>query len=169
MSSSRAQGRVGRVLRDKWHLDRLLGAGGMACVYAATHRNGTRAAVKLLHPELSLNDDIKQRFLREGYLANSVDHPGIVRVFDDDVDTDGSVYLVMDLLSGETLENKWRKAGKQMQLDEALRVGISVLDVLAAAHAKGIVHRDIKPENIFLTTNGGLRVLDFGIARVREA
>src|SRR5687767_215223 len=91
----RAQARVGQVLRSKWRLEALLGVGGMACVYAGTHRNGKRGAVKLLHLELSLNEDVKTRFLREGYVANKVDHPGSVSVLDDDVADDGAVFLVM--------------------------------------------------------------------------
>ena len=160
---------MSRVLKNKWRLDRVLGAGGMACVYEATHRNGMRAAVKVLHPELSANQEIRTRFLREGYLANSVSHAGTVRVFDDDVDDDGSVFLVMDLLVGETLEQYRKRHGGRIPVAEAVRIGTLMLDVLAAAHDKGIVHRDVKPENVFLTEGGGLKLVDFGIARVREA
>src|SRR6187549_1511461 len=96
--TQRAASRVGRVLREKWRLDELLGVGGMASVYAATHRNGKRGAVKLLHLELSYNQAAKSRFLREGYVANKVDHPGAVSVLDDDTSEDGAVYLVMELL-----------------------------------------------------------------------
>ena len=86
----RARSRVGTVLREKWRLDALLGVGGMAAVYAATHRNGSRVAVKILHPELSLNAQVKMRFLREGYVSNAVGHEGAVRVSDDDTADDGS-------------------------------------------------------------------------------
>src|SRR5271155_4280902 len=99
----RAQARVGSTLRDKWRLDVLLGVGGMAAVYAATHRNGSRAAVKMLHLELSIDAEVRRRFLREGYVANSVGHAGAVRVIDDDAIEDGSAFIVMDLLVGETL------------------------------------------------------------------
>jgi len=92
----RAESRVGVVLRDKWHLDVLLGFGGMAAVYAATHRNGSRAAVKVLHPEFSADEVLRQRFLWEGYAANSVGHPGVVRVLDDDASEDGSLFLVTE-------------------------------------------------------------------------
>src|SRR6516162_9044870 len=97
-----AEQRVGRVLRDKWHLDRLIGVGGMGAVYAATHRNGSRGAVKVLHPALTLSRDIRTRFMREGYAANQVNHPGVVQVIDDD-EAEGVVFLVMELLEGETL------------------------------------------------------------------
>jgi len=166
----RAPARVGQVLRGKWRLDELLAVGGMASVFAATHRNGKRGAVKLLHYELSLNEEQKHRFLREGYVANKVEHEGAVSVLDDDVADDGAVFLVMELLEGQTVDALLRsRKSKTFGLGETLRVADRLLDVLFAAHAKGIVHRDIKPENIFITNDGRLKVLDFGIARLREA
>lgn len=109
---AQAEARLGTRLRDKWRLDRVLGIGGMATVYEATHRNGKQAAIKVLRPEAALVSDIKARFLREGYLANRVGHPGAVSILDDDVDENGTVYLVMELLVGETLEQRWRDRGK---------------------------------------------------------
>ncbi|MCC6897602.1 MAG: protein kinase [Polyangiaceae bacterium] len=163
-----AQHRVGTTLRGKWHLDRLLGLGGMAAVYAATHRNGTRGAIKMLHVELSSNSHVRLRFLKEGYLANKVDHPGVVRVLDDDVAEDGAIFVVMELLDGESLEERRLRHGGKLESDEVLAGADQLLDVLAAAHEKGIIHRDIKPENVFLTRDGMIKVLDFGIARLRE-
>jgi serine/threonine-protein kinase len=165
---ARAKTRLGQVLRQKWRLDVLLGVGGMAAVYAATHRNGSRAAVKILHSELSLNPDACARFLREGYLANSLTHDGAVKVIDDDTAEDGAAFLVMELLDGETLEDRRVRLGGRLSEDEVLSATDQLLDVLAAAQAKGIVHRDLKPENIFLTRAGQVKVLDFGIARLRE-
>ena len=104
-----ATARIGTVLREKWRLDALLGLGGMAAVYAATHRNGKLAAIKVLHPQAALVPDVKARFLREGYLANKVGHSGAVSILDDDVDVDGTVFLVMELLEGETLETRWSR------------------------------------------------------------
>ncbi len=164
----RAKTRVGHVLRDKWRLDVLLGVGGMAAVYAATHRNGSRAAVKLLHSELSINPQVRTRFLREGYVANKVGHEGAVKVVDDDVAEDGAAFLVMELLDGETLEDRRLRFGGKLSEDDVLSVADQLLDVLAAAHAKGVVHRDLKPENIFVARSGQVKVLDFGIARLRE-
>ncbi|HEU4408080.1 MAG TPA: serine/threonine-protein kinase [Polyangiaceae bacterium] len=163
-----ARARVGRVLKDKWHLDKLLGLGGMAAVYEATHRNRSRVAVKMLHPSLSLDREVRQRFLREGYVANSVEHEGVVRVLDDDVDEDGTAFLVLELLEGETLDARWARGGGRLPIEEVVPLMARILDVLAAAHAKGIVHRDVKPENIFLTNRGEVKLLDFGIARLRE-
>jgi serine/threonine protein kinase len=165
---SRAQGRIGTVLRGKYHLDRVLGVGGMATVYAATHRNGKEFAVKVLHPELALRKDIRSRFVREGYVANAVKHPGSVAVLDDDVGEDGTAFLVMELLHGQTVETLWQRLGERLPLELVAGIALQLLDVLAAAHARGVVHRDIKPENILLTSDGHVKVLDFGIARLRD-
>src|SRR5580693_4122965 len=116
--SRQAQARVGTTLKDRWRLDALLGVGGMASVYAATHRNQKRVAVKVLHPELSAHPEVRARFLREGYLANTVGHAGAVTVDDDDVLEDGSAFLVMELLEGETLEQRRERAGGKLPLAE---------------------------------------------------
>jgi len=188
--TDRASVRVGRVLDEKWRLERLLGVGGMAAVYAAKHRNGARAAVKILHPELSREAEVRTRFLQEGYAANKVEHPGAVRVLDDDVvsggDDDGAAYIVMELLEGESLLDRARRNAAPLPEPEVLAIAEGVLDVLVAAHAHGIVHRDLKPENLFLVrpsnpppalgpTDGIVReppvrvkVLDFGIARIAD-
>lgn len=166
---SRARARIGQVLRGKWRLDSLLGVGGMAAVYAATHRNQKRGAVKILHAEVAAQPDAQQRFVREGYVANSVDHEGVVSVLDDDVSEDGCAFLVMELLKGEsvsTVAERW--PGQRMPLVDVLQVADELLDILASAHAKGIVHRDLKPENLFLTQDRRLKVLDFGIAKLHE-
>jgi serine/threonine protein kinase len=169
LATERAEARIGSVIKDKWRLDRLLGVGGMACVYAATHRNKKRAAIKMLHREYSTDAAIRERFLREGYLANSVGHRGVVRVDDDDVAEDGLAFIVLELLDGETLEQRWRRKDRRLPLEEILAVADQVLDALAAAHDKGIVHRDLKPENLFLTRDGVVKLLDFGIGRLQDA
>ena len=164
-----ARARLGMVLSGKWTLDALLGVGGMAAVYAATHRNGKRVAVKMLHEALSHSDEVRKRFLQEGYAANTIQNEGAVSVLDDDVAPDGSAFLVMELLEGETLENRWERLQHRLPVGEVLAMVDQLLAVLAAAHTKSVVHRDIKPENLFLTRGGVLKVLDFGIARVLEA
>ncbi len=161
--------RIGSVLKGKWVLDKLIGSGGMACVYAATHRNGKEVAIKLLHPALSYDPAMRERFLREGYAANRVKHPGAVSVDDDDVTEDGAAFLVMELLDGETLDARWEREGGRLATHDVLLAMDQLLDVIATAHDNGIVHRDLKPENIFLTRQGAVKVLDFGIARLREA
>jgi serine/threonine-protein kinase len=140
----------------------------MGAVYAATHQNNrSKVAIKMLHPELSINADIRARFLREGYIANTVEHPGVVRVLDDDVTEDGAVLLVLELLQGETLGTRFDRSGP-LPIPDVVLAAIELCDVLAVAHAKGIVHRDIKPDNVFVTRRGTVRVLDFGIARARD-
>jgi eukaryotic-like serine/threonine-protein kinase len=166
---SEAQHRIGRTLRGKWHLDALIDVGGMAAVYCATHRNGLRGAVKMLHASFSHDSRTRQRFLLEGYIANTVEHPGAVHVLDDDITMDGQAFLVMELLEGKALHEMAAESGGKLDVDRVLLVADQLLDVLAAAHAKGIVHRDIKPDNVFLTREGRVKVLDFGIARMSES
>jgi serine/threonine-protein kinase len=148
-------------------VDRLLDIGGMASVYVATHRNGNRVAIKVLHDIFAEQDIPRQRFLEEGYIANKVGHPSAVTVLDDDVLEDGTPFLVMELLVGESLEERLKRTSV-LSPTAVLLIADRVLDVLAAAHEKGIVHRDIKPANLFLTREGSVKVLDFGLARVRE-
>jgi serine/threonine-protein kinase len=163
-----ARARVGSTLNGRWHLDQLVGVGGMAAVYAATHRNGKRVAVKILHPEISLDDNARQRFLREGYAANQVGHRGAVAADDDGTTEDGTAFLVMELLEGETIEQRFAHTGGTLPAVELLPLMDQALATLVAAHDQGIVHRDLKPENLFITRDGVLKVLDFGIARMRD-
>src|SRR6476659_9492811 len=110
----RDETRIGSVLHDKWTLARLIGVGGMGAVYAARHRTGARAAVKILANGAGRYPHIRKRFLHEGYAANRVEHPGAVRVLDDDVIADGpdegTAYLVMELLEGESLHERSKKS-----------------------------------------------------------
>ncbi len=162
----RAERRVGATLQ-KWTLDALLGVGGMAAVYAATHKNRSRVALKVLHRELASNQDIRDRFLREAYVANSVGHPGAVQVLDDAVSEEDEPFLIMELLDGRSLEALQNERGT-LPTDEVLGYADQILDVLAVAHERGIVHRDIKPQNVFLTNEGRIKVLDFGVARILD-
>jgi serine/threonine-protein kinase len=172
---SEALARVGTALNDKWTLERLLGVGGMGAVYAARHRNGARAAIKLLHPDLARHKEVQERFRREGYAANKVDHPGVVKVLDDDVISTGAdagtPYLVMELLEGESLQDRLER-GAALGEQDFLQVAERVLDILAAAHGAGVVHRDLKPENLFFARaedgTERLKVLDFGLARLLQ-
>jgi serine/threonine protein kinase len=166
---SLVHGRVGTVVVGKYRLDRVLGIGGMAAVYAATHRNQAEFAVKMLHPDVSSREEIRSRFLREGYIANSVKHAGAVRVVDDDVAEDGAAFLVMELLDGISVEDLWFECERRIPLRAVIAIAHQLLDVLASAHAKSIVHRDIKPANLFVTRLGDVKVLDFGIARLRDS
>lgn len=162
-----ARARLGTVLRGKWTLERLLGTGGMATVYLGVHRNGSKVAIKVLHPWLATHDDAVRRFLHEGYLGNKVEHPGVVHVIDDDLAPDGAPFLVMELLDGRSLDTILESEGP-FEVKRAVETICQVLDVLASAHEKGIIHRDLKPANVFLLRDGSIKVLDFGIARLAE-
>jgi serine/threonine protein kinase/tetratricopeptide (TPR) repeat protein len=158
-----ARSRVGQDLGGKYRLETLLGLGGAAAVYAARHRNGYRVAVKVSHGRATSSPLAGVRFVRESYLSNLLEHDGVVQVFDDDVTDDGAAYLVMELLRGASL----RAIMSEVPLDVpyVVAIGDAVLGVLEAAHGVSVVHRDIKPENLFLTDDGVLKVLDFGLAR----
>ncbi len=159
---------VGTVLDAKWRIERVLGAGGMGKVYAARHnRNGREAAIKLLHPTLAADRDARERFLHEGYAANQVAHPGTVQILDDGTAPEGA-YLVMELLHGTPVDALADRAGGKLPLAQVLAIVDAALAVLESAHAKGILHRDLKPENLFLTAEGQLKLLDFGLARVKQ-
>ena len=163
-----AESRVGTVLHGKWRLERLLGVGGMAAVYEATHRIGRRDAIKILHPAVARSADLRERFEQEAHAVNRFTHPGAVEIRDIDTTEDGAPFLVMELLDGEPLSQHVGRPGG-LSLDELLRYADELLDVLAAAHDQGIIHRDIKPDNLFVLRDGRLKVLDFGIARMRES
>lgn len=177
-AQARAKARLGSVLDDKWTLERLLGIGGMAAVYAGRHRNGARGAIKILHPELARVPELKERFLREGYLANKVEHPGALKVLDDDIAKTGAdagaAYIVMELLEGESVDAKMQRLQSTLPEDEVLGIAEDVLAPLISAHEKGIVHRDIKPENLFIAKETDAdgkestrtKILDFGLARM---
>ncbi|WP_080682176.1 serine/threonine-protein kinase [Sorangium cellulosum] len=178
MSSDTALQRVGTTIRNKWTLERLLGAGGMAAVYVGVHRIGRRDALKILHPQAAQSKEICDRFEREAQAANRFRHPGAVEIRDIDVAEDGAPFLVMELLEGESLAERERRLGG-LPLAEVLGFAAQVLDTLGAAHAQGIIHRDIKPPNLYVVREapastpapaGGprIKVLDFGLARIRQ-
>ena len=159
--------RLGKVLGERWRLESVLGVGGMAAVYAAKDGSGREVAVKVLHPEMGMRPEIRDRFMREGYVANKIQHPGVVQVVEHGAVDDWSVFLVMERLVGESLADRVTRLGT-LPSAELLDVLDQVLDVLAAAHDVGVVHRDLKPDNLFVLTDGRIKVLDFGLARVLD-
>ncbi|MCC6522046.1 MAG: protein kinase [Polyangiaceae bacterium] len=159
--------RVGTTLLGKWRLERLLGVGGMAAVYEAVHKIGRREAIKILHPEVSRSPELRARFEQEARAVNAFRHRGAVEVRDVDTTEDGLPFMVMELLVGESLGERQKRTGR-MAPAEVLRLTDELLDVLGAAHAVGIIHRDVKLDNLFLLSDGQLKVLDFGIARLRD-
>jgi serine/threonine-protein kinase len=161
--------RVGSTLRGKWTLERLLGEGGMASVFVARHKIGRVDAIKILHPAIAATPQLRARFEQEAHVVNRFRHPGAVEIRDIDVTEDGAPFLVMEFLEGETLSAVARRTNGPLELAAVLRMADQVLDVLAAAHAQGIIHRDIKPDNLLLLKDGRIKVLDFGIARFRDS
>ena len=165
----RAQARVGKVLCGQYRLDAVLGVGGMAAVYAASRRDGSRVAIKMLHTALSTEADLRKRFLREGYVANTIKHSGVAKVLDDNTGEDGSIFFVMDLIVGASAATiaEWR--GGRVDADVVVGISHQLLGIVEAAHNNGVIHRDIKPDNICLTHEGTVKLLDFGVARTRDA
>ena len=148
-----------------------IGEGGMGAVYLAHHTLlGRAAAIKVLLPSLSSQREVVERFFNEARATTAVNDPGIVQVFDFGHHTDGSAYIVMELLEGESLDARLHRG--TLSVADALRITRQVAGSLAAAHARGIVHRDLKPDNLFLVRDpeaqGGERpkILDFGIAKL---
>jgi eukaryotic-like serine/threonine-protein kinase len=155
----------------QYQIVKKIGEGGMGAVYRATHTLlGRPAAIKLLLPALSQQREVVDRFFNEARATTSVSDPGIVSVFDFGFHTDGSAFIVMELLEGESLDARIVRG--TISIADALRITRQVAGSLGAAHARGIVHRDLKPENIFLVRDaeaqGGERpkILDFGIAKL---
>jgi serine/threonine protein kinase len=144
----------------------LIGAGGMGEVYRARDARLRReVALKVLHESVAADPDRLRRFEQEARAAGALTHPNILTVYD--VGTcDGTPYVVSELLEGETLGSKL--AGSPLPLRKSLDYAIQAANGLAAAHAKGIVHRDLKPENLFVTNDGRVKILDFGLAKLSE-
>jgi serine/threonine-protein kinase len=147
-----------------YDLGERIGKGGMASVYRGRHGLQKQlVAIKIPREEFCEDPQFVRRFLREGRLCAQLNHPAIVRVFDTGQDNAGRPYIVMELLQGETLSARLRRG--PLPVRQALVIIQEVLSALQAAHDLGIVHRDIKPGNIFLTSDGGVKLMDFGIAR----
>ena len=146
---------------------RRLGRGGMGDVYEVAEGSllGPRYALKLLHSAHCRRPDIALRFQQEATLAARVDHPSVVRVFALGETADGRPYLLMELLQGRDLRAELAHRGP-LPVERALDLVARALDGLAAAHAAGVVHRDVKLENLFVTDDGTVKVLDFGIAKI---
>ena len=155
-----------------YRIEGTLGTGGFGVVYVGVDvRLGRRAAIKQLLPELSGRRDIVERFFNEAKAAASINHPGIVEIYDVGWHTDGSAYFAMKLLAGDSLAKRLRATGP-LPVQLAATIGRQVASALAAAHARGIVHRDLKPDNIVLVPDDEVAigeratVLDFGIAKL---
>jgi serine/threonine-protein kinase len=163
---------VGQVLNGKYRIVRRIGAGGMATVYEALHTGlGTALAVKVLLPELARVPTLADRFRREARVSATIKSPHVIQVTDVDQLADGRPYLVMELLSGQALEQLLIEI-KALSRERAVDIGLQILLGLESAHALGVVHRDLKPGNVFLSRQGTevvAKLLDFGIAKVKAS
>src|SRR4026209_1133542 len=141
---------VGSVLDGQYQIESLLGKGGMGAVYLARHiLLGDRVAIKILPPEVRTNSEWLRRFQREGQAARRFRHPNAVTVYDLRTAGDGTVYMVMEYVEGQTLGEEIKRRGRYAPL-EALEVLEPIMSVLDTAHSMGVVHRDLKPENIMI-------------------
>ena len=157
--------RIGMVIADKYRVLRELGRGGMGAVYEAVHTGiGKHVALKFLEGDLERDGQAKARFLREAQTASLVESPHIVHIFDSGCTSDGTPFLVLELLRGEDLRACLRREGR-LSVEEAVAIAEQTLHALVRTHAAGIVHRDLKPENIFLCEHEGssvfVKLLDF--------
>lgn len=160
----------------QYRIIRLLGEGGMGAVYEARHESlDRRVAIKTLHSELTAQQATVTRFFNEAKALSKLEHPSIVQVSDFGTAPDGTTYLVMEYLRGESVGKRLRslsERGERLPLASALQICWQVADVLAVAHSQGIIHRDIKPENLMLVADPiapsgeRVKVLDFGIAKL---
>ncbi|MBN8612389.1 MAG: serine/threonine protein kinase, partial [Deltaproteobacteria bacterium] len=167
---------LGRVLANVYKVEAKIGEGGMGAVYRATHVHlGKQVAVKVLTDAIAQKRDAVERLRQEAIAASSIDHDNIVDVVSFDRFDDGSVFIVMELLRGESLAERIevrRTQQRALSISEAVSVALQVCDALGAAHERGIVHRDLKPENVFLAKKGErerVKVLDFGISKIKTA
>jgi tRNA A-37 threonylcarbamoyl transferase component Bud32 len=162
---------LGREISGHIEIRKLAGVGAMGRVYRAFQKGIDRdVAVKVLHRELSANQQLVARFHREAKVASRLQHPNVVQVHLAGQLPDGAMYIVMEYLDGLSLQSALAAAGGPLPLERALHIALQICDAAGEAHSQGVVHRDIKPENVMLIRRGDdpdfVKVLDFGIARL---
>lgn len=155
---------VGRLIRGRYQIEKLVARGGMATVYLAEdNRLDRKVAIKVIHPHLANDQIFREKFVREAKIAAKLSHPNLVNVFDQAEDGD-VVFLAMEYVSGITLRDALDKFGA-ISAERALDVFEPIIAALAAAHSAGVLHRDLKPENVLLSDDGKVKLSDFGLAR----
>ena len=158
----------GTIIADRFEIESFLAAGGMAQVYVARQMNVDRkVALKVLSPMFSMNPGVVMRFFREAKVIANLAHPNTVHLFDLGETPDKRLFIAMELLDGEELSERIRRG--RIPAQEAIPIVRQVAGSLSEAHSKGIIHRDLKPDNIFLTKLNVVKVLDFGIAKLKES
>ncbi len=171
-SEPAVESRIGETLDGKFELLGLIGRGGMGTVYHARNTwTNDEGALKLLKQPYAMDGEAVARFRREAMASNAIKSPLIVKTLDAGRLTSGEAYLFMELLEGSTLSQHLydlRTAGTTMSLEEAIKTVSRACEGLAVAHARGVIHRDIKPDNLFLSSDGNVKILDFGIAKFRR-
>jgi eukaryotic-like serine/threonine-protein kinase len=162
----------GQILDDTYRLLRVVGEGGMGVVYEATHaRLAGRYAIKVLTERFAESPEGLEHFRREARITSLLQHPNVVQVIDHNTTPDGTEYLVMEYLAGESLSQRLSREGR-LPLDAVIDIIDQIAAGLSAAHAHGIVHRDLKPDNVILVPVEGrptelVKILDFGISKRR--
>lgn len=161
---------IGRVLSGLYRIGERIGEGGMGAVYRAEHvKLRKEFAIKVLVPDAASREMALERLRQEAIAASSIDHRNIVRVVNLDETDDGLLYIVMELLEGQSLADRIEES--VLDAEDAIEIALQICSALQATHARGIVHRDLKPDNIFLTTRDGetvVKILDFGISKVKR-
>jgi serine/threonine protein kinase len=166
MSTGAHDPRIGRLVGGKWRIERVLGEGATSTVYAASHCEDHRhAAIKVLRPGLLRDREVVQLFRAEGWLVSEIEHPGVVKILDDGTDDD-CPFLVLEMLVGQNLEERRQTRGGVIPLDEVMPIADAIMETLADVHAHGVTHRDLKPQNVMVLDGGGIKLLDFGLAKV---
>jgi serine/threonine-protein kinase len=166
---------VGQLINNKYRIARVIGDGGMGSVYEAQHEVlGSKVALKFLHPELARRQGLVQRFLQEARVSAKIQSVHVVRVSDVEQTPEGLPFIVMELLSGQSLQSLYEdlyQRGQRLSYADALDYAVQILDGLEAAHEEGVVHRDLKPDNVMITKGKRgealVKLLDFGIAKLK--
>jgi serine/threonine-protein kinase len=152
---------------DHYRLDAIVAHGGMSTLYRATDlRNGRQVALKVPHPEMEADPVLVERFQREQQIGQELDHPGIVKTYDGEERS--RLYMVIEWVDGRLLRSILNEEGR-LPIERAVSLSLGICDALDYMHKHGVVHRDLKPENIMVTDDGGIKLIDFGIAMKEDA
>ena len=147
---------------DYYRIEGLVARSGMASIFRATDtRDGRQVAIKIPHPEMEADATLFDRFKREQDIGQKLDHPGVMKVFDDEKRS--RIYMVMEWVNGKLLR-EMLAGGRKLPVDQSVRIAERICNALAYVHSQGVVHRDMKPENIMVDENDTIKLIDFGIA-----